>query len=222
MKLPTMQEIREEFQRLLKEEEYFSPKGEKTVEILGVSFVVDHPVLFGELDYAYIDKELEWYLSQSLNVYDIPKTPIVWKKVCDRNGNINSNYGWVIYSKKNGEQFKNCVRSLRKDKDSRRSMMIYTRPEMQVEYNKDGMSDFMCTNNVQVFIRNDKLVYLFNQRSCDVLYGFKNDVAWHMYVQQQLVKELKKDYENLEIGDMIAQFGSLHVYEKHFDKIEIK
>jgi len=219
--LPKMQQIREEFVRLLENEEFVIDKtGVKTVELTGITLILDEPVLFGKLNYEYADRELEWYKSQSLNVYDIPKTPEIWRHVSDRNGNVNSNYGWIIYSKENGEQYRNCVRTLRRDKDSRRAMMIYTRPSMQTEYNKEGMSDFMCTNTVQALIRNNKLVYVVNQRSCDAIFGLKNDAFWHIYVQGELVKELKVDYPELERGEIQYQFGSLHVYERHFDLIK--
>ena len=219
--MPNMQQVREEFVRLLENEEFVVDKtGVKTVELTGITLIADEETLFGKLNTEYANRELKWYKSQSLNVYDIPKTPLIWKMVCDKDGNINSNYGWVIYSEENSEQYKNCVRELRKNRDSRRAVMIYTRPSMQVEYNKNGMSDFMCTNNVQVLIRNNKLVYVINQRSCDAIFGFKNDLFWHRHVQAQLVKELSIDYPELKVGEIQYQFGSLHVYERHFDLIK--
>jgi len=219
--LPKMQQIREEFVKLLKNEEFVIDKtGVKTVELAGITLIADEETLFGEVNYNYARKELDWYLSQSLNVYDIPKTPKIWKQVSDKDGNINSNYGWVVYSKENGEQFKNCARTLRKDKDSRRAVMIYTRPSMQTDYNINGMSDFMCTNTVQALIRNDKLIYIINQRSCDAIFGFKNDLFWHMNIQTELINELHEDYPDLRHGEILYQFGSLHVYERHFNLIK--
>lgn len=155
-----------------------------------------------------------------MNVYDLPKTPKIWREVCDKNGYINSNYGWVIYSEENGEQYKHCIRTLRKDKDSRRAMMIYTRPSMQWEYNTNGMSDFMCTNSAQILIRNDKLHYVLSQRSSDAIFGFKNDLYWARHVQNKLAEDLKFDYPELQIGDIIHQVGSLHIYSRHFDLVK--
>jgi len=219
--MPNMQQVREEFVRLLENKEFVIDKtGVKTVELTGITLIADEDVLFGELNTDYAAKELKWYKSQSLNVYDMPNPPTIWKKVCDKDGNVNSNYGWVIYSEENGEQFKSCVRELRKNKDSRRAVMIYTRPSMQTEYNKNGMSDFMCTNNVHALIRNNKLVYIINQRSCDAIFGFKNDLFWHKNVQRELVKDLKEDYPELEVGEIQYQFGSLHIYERHFNLIK--
>ena len=205
----------------LENEDFVTDKtGVKTIELVGESYIADKEVIFGTLSMDYAKREVEWYESASLNVYDIPKTPQIWRQVCDKDGYVNSNYGWVIYSQENGEQYKNCLRTLRRDKDSRRAMMIYTRPSMQWEYNENGMSDFMCTNSVQILIRDNKLDYILNQRSCDAIFGAKNDLYWARHVQAKLVEDLQLDYPELEIGDLVHQVGSLHVYERHFDLVK--
>lgn len=56
-------------------------------------------------------------------------------------------------------------------------MMIYQRPQMQFQYNKNGMNDFICTNYAQLFIRNNKLIYIVDMRSNDAIFGFFNDFA---------------------------------------------
>lgn len=214
-------DIRELFKDKLANEDYVIDKsGVKTIEVVGESYVADEEVLFGTLSMDYAKREVEWYMSQSLNVYDIPKTPIIWKQVSDKDGNINSNYGWCIFSKENGDQYKNCIRELRRNKDSRRAMMIYTRPSMHTDYNKNGMQDFMCTNGVQILIRDDKLHYILNQRSCDAVYGAKNDLYWARVIHKMILRDLTLDYPELKLGDLIHQVGSLHVYERHFDLVK--
>lgn len=217
-----IEDIRQMFKEKLKDSDFVIDKsGVRTVELIGESYIVNEETIFGLLNLEYVIKELEWYNSQSLNVYDMSKPPAIWKAVSDKDGYINSNYGWSIYSEDNFHQYKNCLRTLRKDKDSRRAMMIYTRPSIQEEYNKNGMSDYICTNTVQVLIRNDKLQYILNQRSCDAVFGAKNDLFWARHVQKKLYEDLKEDYPNLEIGDIIHQVGSLHVYERHFNLVEL-
>jgi thymidylate synthase len=216
-----IKDVQNIFKEKLQNEDFVIDKsGVKTIEIVGESYEADEEVIFGTLNMDYAKREVEWYESQSLNVYDLPKTPQIWRQVSDKNGYINSNYGWVIYSEENGEQYKHCLRTLRKDKDSRRAMMIYTRPSMQWEYNSNGMSDFMCTNSVQILIRDNKLDYILNQRSCDAIFGAKNDLYWARHVQNKLVQDLKFDYPELEVGKLIHQVGSLHVYSRHFDLVK--
>ena len=209
--------IRTLFSKKLKNKDFVVDKnGGYTLELIGDSFIANEEVIFGKLNQDYAEKELQWYKSQSLNVYDIPKTPQIWRNVSDKDGNINSNYGWCIYSKENGEQFKNAVRELRKNKDSRRASMIYTRPTMHTDYNVNGMSDFICTNAVTFEIRDNKLHCVVQMRSSDILSGYKNDRFWHNIVLTEVYLELIKDYPELQIGDIIWNSASLHIYQHQF------
>jgi len=99
-------------------------------------------------------------------------------------------------------------------------MMIYTRPSMHYDYNRDGMSDFICTNTTQQFIRNNKLIYRVDQRSMDMVFGLFNDLAWHQTVYNRFYNDLKKEYPNLEKGYININIGSAHVYERHFGMLE--
>jgi thymidylate synthase len=159
--------------------------------------------------------ELDWYLSQSLNVYDLKDTPKIWKDVADKKGNINSNYGWCVFSEANGSQYLNCLHELIKNPFSRRAVMIYNRPQMWEDYKKDGMNEFMCTFTTQYFIRDNKLISIIMMRSGDSVYGYKNDKAWQDYVTNKLYQDLKEFYPQLEKGNMIWKTNSLHVYENH-------
>ena len=213
----TVKDIRNYFVRAYENHDYVTDKtGVKTIEMMAAQFIADEPYIFGTLDTGYIARELEWYKSQSLNVNDIPGgAPKVWKDVADENGYINSNYGWCVYSGENGNQYQNVLEELRQNPNSRRAVMIYTRPHMHYDYKFLGMNDFMCTNAVQYLIRDDKLHAIVNMRSNDVVYGFKNDYAWQEYVALQLCDELAT-----QLGDIVWNVGSLHIYERHFHLIK--
>lgn len=166
----------------------------------------------------YCRDEVAWYDSMSLHVEDIPnKTPEIWKHVSDKDGKINSNYGWCIYSGDNYFQYHHALRTLLNEKDSRRSAMLYTRPSMQADYKNNGMSDFMCTYATQHFIRNNKLVWVVMMRSQDAIFGFFNDFYWQCVVYERFYNDLKKDYPDLEYGKIVWIANSFHLYERHFD-----
>lgn len=191
--------------------------GVKTVEILGASFKADEDWILRTSDKEYIKKELRWYKSKSLNVNDIePPIPKIWKDVAAKDGSINTNYGWCIFSKENGHQYENALNELIKNKFSRRASMIYNRPSIWYDYKINGMSDYICTYSNQFFIRDNKLISYYLMRSQDVVMGFNNDVAWARYVHQIMFYELKGHYPDLEIGDLLWSVGSLHVYETNF------
>jgi thymidylate synthase len=213
-----VQNIKRIFQSLLREEKFVIDKsGVKTIEILNASFVANFPAIFGTVNEDYVKRELEWYNSMSRNVNDIPGgPPEIWKMVASPEGMINSNYGWCIYSEENGNQYMNVLAELVANPGSRRATMIYNRPSMHEDYDKDGMSDFMCTNAVQYLVRDNKLHALVYMRSNDAVFGYKNDYAWQRHVQEQLLKDVNNNWNTLELGDIYWNVASMHVYERHF------
>ena len=199
----------------------------KTIELQNVQFEVDKPWIVREPNYDYFKRELEWYKSESLNVNDIPGgAPVMWKASADSLGYVNSNYGWMIWSKDNGEQYNHCLQKLLDDHHTREACMIYNRPSMQEEYNKNGMHDFCCTYSVQCFLNEDKdniyhLKYIVYMRSNDAVFGFDNDALWHQEVQKQLADDLTKNLnEKIICDNIIWHSGSLHIYERHFKYLE--
>ena len=211
--------------------------GVKTVELQGIQFEADKDSIIREPNYDYAKREIEWYESQSLNVNDIPGgAPTIWKQCADVNGDINSNYGWMIYSKENGSQYNNCLWQLINDPATREAVMIYNRPSMHVDAFANHKHDFCCTYAVQCFlnpiynyhtmpdgnkiklgIETYSLDYHVYMRSCDAVFGYCNDYLHHNHVFNKILKDLNEAF-NLEIqrGKMIWNAGSLHVYERHF------
>jgi len=99
--------------------------------------------------------------------------------------------------------------------------MIYTRPSMWIEYNEGGKNDFICTNAVSYYIREDMIHAVVQMRSNDVVFGYKNDYAWQMHVLKELCKELSDlNYDELHPGTIQWQVQNLHVYERHFDLVK--
>ena len=208
--------------------------GNTTIEIVNASFIADEDSIFGEVNWEYVKREEEWYNSQSLNINDIPNgAPAIWKAVADTNGYINSNYGWCVYSPANvtdsriplsghdadammGQdgfmnQYKFALAELKKNPESRRAVMIYTRPSMWLDYNRNGRSDFMCTNVVQYLQRDGQLHAVVQMRSNDAWAGYRNDRAWQMHILKKMAAEL-----SINVGNLYWNVGSLHVYARNY------
>lgn len=205
--------VREAFVEAFQRDEFVIDKtGVKTIEIINASFIANEAHIFGKVNHDYVARELEWYKSQSLKVADIPgEVPAIWKAIASKNGEINSNYGWAILSRENHDQFANVVHELKNNPLSRRAAMIYNRPSMWNDYNRDGMSDFMCTFSTQHYIRNGVLETSVFMRSNDAWAGYRNDWHWQNYVHNALASEL-----NVPAGKLYWNVGSIHVYEKQF------
>lgn len=221
----TIEQVRNYFVEQYKAKNFVVDKtGVSTLELVGASFCANEPSIFGELNDDYIERELQWYLSQSLYIKDIPgKIPKIWQDVASRDGKINSNYGYLVFNSENYAQYENVLMELTRSPNSRRAVMIYTRPSMHSNWSIDGMSDFVCTNAVQYMIRDGALEVVVQMRSNDVVYGYRNDYAWQKYVQDKLVYDYNcgtKKADRIVAGNIVWQVGSLHVYERHYSLVE--
>jgi thymidylate synthase len=213
-------DIRKHFiQELINENYTIDRNGSKTIELLGASFIANEEAIFGTPNRNYIETELEWYESESTNVNDIyddyREAPAAWLMTANAHGEINSNYGHLIYGEKYYNQYDQVVEELTQNPDSRRASMIYTRPSIWIEYNENGKNDFICTNSVTYYIRDNALHCVVQMRSNDVIFGYRNDWAWQDYVLRHLANDLET-----EVGDIHWQVQNLHVYERHFDMVK--
>jgi thymidylate synthase len=226
----SVEDIRRAFLKLYEDKKFTSVNregsmtslvGNRTIEIVNASFVADQDAIFGKVNEDYVRRETEWYNSMSLNVNDIPGgPPAIWKAVADRDGFINSNYGWCVYSGENLSgnsgpgyegQFDKVVQELRMNPESRRAVIIYTRPSMWFDYKKNGRSDFCCTSTVQYLVRDGQVHAVVQMRSNDAVLGYKNDRHWQQHVLNKVAAEL-----SAPVGNIYWTVGSLHVYERHF------
>ena len=193
-----------------------------TVEIQGAHFLcTDDEIVIGTRNAEYIEAEIEWYERASRKVSDLfdiyGQEVKIWKDIADKNGEVNSNYGWCIYSKERGFQYAACHDALKKNPLSRQAVMYYTHPDMH----KIAGKDHTCTYAVQYFLNYaqdtfgrphlDAHVYM---RSNDAVYGYNNDYAWQRHVLAKLAVDL-----NALQGDIYWNAGSMHVYDRHYGKL---
>lgn len=218
--------------------EDFRPNG--TIELIGSSFqLTDTPErakIFGEPNEKYIAAEITWYDSCSRFVDDLAtiygKRVKIWDDIASPTGEVNSNYGYCIYSNERGCQYYNAVQNLVKDQGTRQATMIYQDPHMH----RNAGKDFTCTNAVQYYLRPHehwddhwRLDSVVQMRSNDVVFGFINDYAWQQTVVRRICSDLYWGFRgtghyqypqmNVVPGNMIWQASSLHVYPRHFDLV---
>ena len=216
-------DIREIFANALEHEQFSTDKtGCKTIEIIGASFIANEPAIFGTPNQEYIEQELRWYDSKSTNIndiYDDREPPAAWSYSANKHGEINSNYGHLIWSSKYFKQYDKVLNELLTNPDSRRASMIYQRPSIWKEYKENGKNDFICTNAVTYYIRDNALHCVVQMRSNDVIFGYRNDYAWQKHVFDMLRDDLYYQGVPLELGHIHWQVQNLHVYERHFDLV---
>ena len=159
-----------------------------------------------KLDYA--EAEWQWYLSENRNINKLGeiygKTPEIWKRMADDNGNVNSNYGWQWGR---NDQIDMVVETLKHKKDTRQAAIsIYDGKEIS-----DYAFDTPCTYAVQFTIVNDRLDMCVTMRSNDLWYGFCNDQYCFSKLQDMISLELE-----IEPGVYYHFAHNMHLYN---DKI---
>jgi len=204
----------------------YSPRGLKTKELIKPQLLIEKPeysVITNpgrKLSKKYLNAEMDWYLSGEKNVEKIRNFSSMWDKIKDKDGNVNSNYGEIVFYQSldnfNGTQFDWVIESLKKDKDSRQAIINFNQPK-----HKDiDTEDFVCTLGTQYLIRDNKIHSFTDMRSNDLIYGFSYDFPFFSFVQDKILKQLQTDYPDLKMGSNTHTATSLHVYEKHFNMLE--
>lgn len=209
---------------------------ESYVEILGYQVYLDPyaPYIYLDKNFStpkkYFKAELEWYKSMDLSIIGHPmiEDNPTWNECCTKDDKklINSNYGWCVFSEENGSQFDNALNILKKDPTSRNAIIMYNRPSIYKDYQRDGMRDMICTFYSQFFIREDKdklptLYMIHSMRSNDIKFGFIcSDIGWSCTVYQNMYEELKLQYPLLQPGQILWTSNSMHLYSRHYDMLK--
>lgn len=220
----------------LKQQQFVIDKtGRKLVQILGQYFVLNpeegHHIkveneqtgyVFRQTNEEYVERETAWHQAMQLNIEMVNDVKI-WQYCSGDNGQINSNYGWCVYHPDNGSdgknQFQHALQALKQQKQTRRAMIIYTRPTMHSDFRQNGKNDFLCTTWNQFFIRDNELHMFYVMRSNDAYFGTINNIPWAMYVYRDMYNKLLETYPDLCMGVIHWQSTSWHLYQGQFAKL---
>ena len=156
----------------------------------------------------YAEAEWQWYLSGDRNVAKLGqiygKVPAIWNKMANKNGEVNSNYGWQWIR---NDQIKKVISLLKTNPETRQAAIsIYDAKE-----HLDYFYDTPCTYAIQFSILHDRLDMCVTMRSNDLWYGFCNDQYCFSKLQEMISNKL-----NIETGVYYHFAHNMHLYN---DKI---
>ena len=159
----------------------------------------------------YAEAEWQWYLSGDRNIKKLGdiygKIPEIWKRMADKDGNVNSNYGWQW---QRNDQLTKIVSMLKSNPKTRQAAIsIYDAKEWQA-YSKDTP----CTYAIQFTIVNNKLNMCVTMRSNDLWYGFCNDQYCFSRLQLMIADRLE-----IRLGTYYHFAHNLHLYNNIIEKI---
>ena len=188
-----------------------------TSALFNVGFYIQNPMdnLIDDKDrnwkWDYAEAEWKWYLSGNNNISKLGelygKIPEIWKRMADKEGFVNSNYGWQW---RRGNQLDDVIDMLRIHPKTRQAAIsIYDRKEGYMYDN-----DTPCTYAVQFTIVEKKLNMCVTMRSNDLWYGFCNDQYCFSKLQELVATEL-----GLLIGSYYHFAHNLHLYDNIIEKL---
>ena len=152
----------------------------------------------------YAEAESQWYDSGDPSIKKLGeiygKIPPIWKRMADKDGNVNSNYGWQMQLK---DQLNKVVLMLNETPDTRQATIsIYDGKEID-KY----ATDTPCTYAIQFTILNNKLNMCVTMRSNDLWYGFCNDQYCFSELQRYVAMRIDR-----EVGEYYHFAHNLHLY----------
>ena len=152
----------------------------------------------------YAEAEWQWYLSGDRSISKLGElygtVPMIWQRMADNQGNVNSNYGWQW---KRNDQIGEVINILKNYRETRQACIsIYDGKEID-KYTYDTP----CTYAIQFTILDNKLHMCVTMRSNDLWYGFCNDQYQFSKLQELIANEI-----NMEIGTYYHFAHNLHIY----------
>ena len=188
-----------------------------TQALFNVGFYLENPMdnLIEDQDrnwkWDYAEAEWQWYLSGDNNIKKLGelygKIPEIWKRMADKEGFVNSNYGWQW---KRSDQLNEVIDLLKTNPRTRQAAIsIYDRKEGYMYDN-----DTPCTYAVQFTIVAQHLNMCVTMRSNDLWYGFCNDQYCFSKLQELVATET-----GLLIGSYYHFAHNLHLYDNIIEKL---
>lgn len=183
-----------------------SPRGMKTYERICEQLVIDmeHPVLTvraRKLGYKFMAAEAYWIMSGDNRVETIAPYS---KEIVNYSDDGITYFG--AYGPKFKEQVTHVVNSLTKDHDSRQAVVSIWRESPPVS------KDIPCTLTLQWLIRDHQLHCIATMRSSDIHKGLPYDVFNFSMLSQYVRLALKENNIIVEMGSLVMQLGSSHLY----------
>ena len=202
---------------------------DNTKALFNVGFTIENPMdnhisceqRNWKQDYA--EAEWQWYLSGDRNIKKLGelygKVPEIWKRMADKNGNVNSNYGWQ-WKRTDGVPFEGGTKYISQlnyvidmlqnnPKTRQATISIYDGKEhSKYEF------DTPCTYAIQFTIVDNKLNMCVTMRSNDLWYGFCNDQYCFSRLQLMIADKLE-----IRLGTYFHFAHNLHLYNNIIEKL---
>jgi len=172
--------------------------------------------------------ELLWFLNGDTNVKYLQDNGVrIWNEWADENGDLGPVYGyqWRNWDGEDIDQIKEIVETLKKNPNSRRMLVSAWNPSVMPDTSKTFSENVAngkaalppCHAFFQFYVADGKLSCQLYQRSADVFLGVPFNIASYALFTMMMAQVC-----GYEPGDFIHTFGDAHIYNNHFEQVELQ
>jgi thymidylate synthase len=172
--------------------------------------------------------ELLWFLKGDTNIKYLQENGVrIWDAWADENGNLGPVYGhqWRNWNSEEIDQIAELIKELKTNPNSRRMLVSAWNPSVlpdtsisfseNVANNKAALPP--CHAFFQFYVSDGKLSCQLYQRSADIFLGVPFNIASYALFTMMIAQVC-----DLEVGEFIHTFGDAHIYNNHFEQLELQ
>ena len=172
--------------------------------------------------------ELLWFLNGDTNIKYLQDNGVrIWNEWADDNGDLGPVYGhqWRNWNSEEIDQIKDIVTTLKTNPNSRRMLVSAWNPSVMPDTSQSFSDNVAqgkaalppCHAFFQFYVADGKLSCQLYQRSADVFLGVPFNIASYALFTMMMAQVCGYEY-----GDFIHTFGDAHIYNNHFEQVELQ
>lgn len=162
--------------------------------------------------------ELLWFLRGDSNIKYLHDNKVtIWDEWADENGDLGPVYGvqwrsWPAADGRHIDQISNVIEQIKTNPDSRRLVVSAWNVG---EVHKMALPP--CHMFFQFYVAEGRLSCQLYQRSCDIFLGVPFNIASYSLLTSMIAQQC-----GLEAGDFVWTGGDCHIYNNHFEQVELQ
>lgn len=172
--------------------------------------------------------ELLWFLKGDTNIKYLQENGVkIWDAWADANGELGPVYGhqWRNWNGEEIDQISELIKELKTNPNSRRMLVSAWNPSVLPDTTK-SFDDNVANNKAalppchaffQFYVSDGKLSCQLYQRSADIFLGVPFNIASYALLTMMIAQVC-----DLEPGEFIHTFGDAHIYNNHFEQLELQ
>ena len=172
--------------------------------------------------------ELLWFLKGDTNTKYLKDNGVrIWDPWANENGDLGPIYGhqWRNWNSEEIDQITDLIHEIKTNPNSRRMLVSAWNPSVMPDTSKSFAANVAnnkaalppCHAFFQFYVAEGKLSCQLYQRSADIFLGIPFNIPSYALLTMMIAQVC-----DLEVGEFIHTFGDAHIYNNHFDQLELQ